>query len=56
LLFKYLATLRTDAPLFHDVDELEWQGPTDAFAECAKYLGDVRVLERCLRAHAAVAQ
>ena len=56
LLFKDLATLRTDAPLFPDVDELEWQGPTDAFAECAKYLGDVRVLERCLRAHAAVAQ
>src|SRR4029077_18559764 len=31
LLFKQLATLRTDAPLFRDVDELEWRGPTDAF-------------------------
>src|SRR5207253_2190683 len=31
LLFKKLATLRTDAPLFADVDELEWRGPTAAF-------------------------
>src|SRR5881296_1843431 len=28
LLFKKLATLRTDAPLFADVDELQWRGPT----------------------------
>ncbi len=26
LLFKQLATLRTDAPLFADVDELRWVG------------------------------
>jgi 5'-3' exonuclease len=32
LLFKNIATLRTDAPLFHDVDELRWHGPTRAFA------------------------
>ena len=31
LLFKQLATLRTDAPLFADVDELRWGGPTGAF-------------------------
>ena len=31
LLFKNLATLRTDAPLFDDVDELRWGGPTGAF-------------------------
>jgi 5'-3' exonuclease len=37
LLFKQLATLRTDAPLFTDVDELEWRGPTAAFpAMCAR--------------------
>src|SRR5688572_27751964 len=29
LLFKKLATLRTDAPLFRDVEELRWRGPTD---------------------------
>ena len=31
LLFKTIATLRTDAPLFDDVDELRWDGPTGAF-------------------------
>src|SRR5439155_15264741 len=31
LLFKNLATLRTDARLFDDVDELRWRGPTPAF-------------------------
>jgi len=46
LLFKQLATLRTDAPLFRDVDELEWRGPTDAFAACAQRLGDARLLQR----------
>jgi 5'-3' exonuclease len=46
LLFKRLATLRTDAPLFRDVDELEWRGPTDAFAAWAQRLGDARLLER----------
>ena len=28
LLFKRLATLRSDAPLFRDVNELRWPGPT----------------------------
>ena len=50
LLFKDLATLRTDAPLFRDVDELHWRGPTQAFAACSDYLGDARLLERCLEA------
>src|SRR5688500_5698826 len=49
LLFKNLATLRTDAPLFSDVDELRWRGPTDAFAEFAQRSGDTRLLDRCLR-------
>ena len=33
LLFRTLATLRTDIALFSSVDELEWKGPTPAFAE-----------------------
>jgi 5'-3' exonuclease len=49
LLFKDLATLRTDAPLFGDVDDLRWRGPTAAFAECAELLGDARLRERSLR-------
>ena len=37
LLFKELATLRTDAPLFKDVEELRWRGPTADFAAgCGK--------------------
>jgi 5'-3' exonuclease len=32
LLFRTLATLRTDIPLFTSVEELKWQGPTPAFA------------------------
>jgi 5'-3' exonuclease len=52
LLFKRLATLRTDAPLFRDVDELRWRGPTDAFAAWAERTGDPRLLGRCLKAAA----
>jgi 5'-3' exonuclease len=47
LLFKNLATLRTDAPLFRDVEELRWRGPTAGFAESSQRLGDARLLERC---------
>lgn len=46
LLFKRLATLRTDAPLFRNVDELEWRGPSQAFATWAHRLGDARLLDR----------
>jgi len=31
MLFRDLATLRTDIPVFGSVDELEWHGPTPAF-------------------------
>lgn len=40
MLFKTLATLRTDAPLFADVDELRWLAPRPAFAQWAERLGD----------------
>ncbi len=50
LRFKDLATLRTDAPLFRDVAELQWRGPTPAFAAWAERIGDARLLQRCLRA------
>ena len=36
LLFRTLATLRTDIPLFNSVDELHWSGPTPAFDELGK--------------------
>jgi 5'-3' exonuclease len=50
LLFKDLATLRVDAPLFRDVDALHWRGPTDRFEEWTKRMGDDRLLERARRA------
>jgi len=50
LLFKNLATLRTDAALFPNVDQLEWRGPTTAFAAYVDRLGDARLLERGLKA------
>jgi len=45
LLFKTLATLRTDAPLFTDVDDLRWRGPTAAFAPLAETI-DPRLMKR----------
>jgi 5'-3' exonuclease len=55
LLFKELATLRTDAPLFHDVDELRWRGPTDSFAAFAERVGATRIVARCQSAFLAAA-
>ena len=46
LLFKDLATLRTDAPLFKNVDELEWRGTTPEFAAVAEKIGNASLLKR----------
>jgi len=46
LLFKDLATLRTDAPLFKDVDELHWRGTTPEFAQAAEKIGNASLLKR----------
>ena len=46
LLFKTLATLRTDAPLFTDVDQLRWSGATADFPGWAERMGDARLLAR----------
>jgi 5'-3' exonuclease len=37
-LFRDLATLRTDIPLFDTIDQLCWTGPTEAFAPLAERL------------------
>jgi 5'-3' exonuclease len=50
LLFKDLATLRSDARLFANVEELRWRGPTEAFHAVAAHIGDEGLLTRCLRA------
>jgi len=46
VLFKDLATLRTDAPLFKDVDELRWRGTTPEFAQVAEKIGNASLLKR----------
>lgn len=46
LLFKKLATLRTDAKLFKKVDELKWRGPTPSFEKIMKKIGEPRLLTR----------
>ena len=46
LLFKRLATLRTDAPLFRSVETLRWRGPTEGFAAWTERAGAPRLLER----------
>jgi 5'-3' exonuclease len=49
LLFKDLATLRTDAPLFGDVEQLRWRGPTPGFSAAAARLGEPRLAARAER-------
>jgi len=46
LLFKDLATLRTDLPLFKVIDELRWTGPASSFAAVTEKIGDVRLANR----------
>lgn len=46
LLFKDLATLRTDAPLFKNVSALHWRGPPAGLGEVAKKIGDTRLTAR----------
>jgi 5'-3' exonuclease len=55
LLFKTLATLRTDAPLFADVDVLRWRGPTERFSTCSERIDAPRLLARANKASGAAA-
>lgn len=46
LLFRRLATLDTDGPEVGVVDDWEWRGPADGFAELAGYLGAGNLVKR----------
>ena len=46
LLFKRLATLRRDLPVFADVEELRWHGATPSFASWVTKVGDARLSTR----------
>jgi len=51
LLFKQLATLRTDARLFRNVEALRWNGPADAFEAWTSRMESPRLIERARKAH-----
>lgn len=46
LLFRTLATLRLDVPVFHSVDDLCWQGPRPDFNEHARRMNATGLLDR----------
>jgi 5'-3' exonuclease len=46
LLFRELATLRTDAPISASVDELAWSGPREDFAAVAERIESRDVVDR----------
>jgi len=50
MLFKQLATLRSDAPLFESVDQLRWLGPTPSFAKFAELIDAPELAERAGKA------
>jgi 5'-3' exonuclease len=52
ILFKTLATLKTDALLFSNVDEIEWKGPTPGFKDWGERLDNARLMARCEEAAA----
>ncbi|HEV2179159.1 MAG TPA: 5'-3' exonuclease H3TH domain-containing protein [Gemmatimonadaceae bacterium] len=54
LLFKRLATLRSDAPVLRDVGDLEWRGPTPKFSEFVERFDNARLGERAARAAGAL--
>ena len=45
-LFRDLATLRADAPVLEDVEQLRWRGPTPELDEVAKRIRAWRLVER----------
>ena len=52
LLFKKLATLKSDAPLFTRISELKWRGPTSSFAEWTERLGEPLIVRAAKAAQA----
>jgi 5'-3' exonuclease len=50
LLFRKLATLRLDAPVFESVDELRWRGPRRSFDEQCRVMGSPDLFRRATSA------
>jgi 5'-3' exonuclease len=52
VLFRTLATLRLDAPVFDTVEELRWKGPRENFAECCRVMKSPALAARAASAKA----
>jgi 5'-3' exonuclease len=50
MLFRTLATLRSDAELFDSVNQLRWSGPTARFADYARAMDAPELIQRAERA------
>jgi 5'-3' exonuclease len=46
LLFRTLATLRLDVPVFETVEDLRWKGPRENFAECCRLMKAPTLFQR----------
>ena len=51
LLYRKLATLRLDVPVFEELDELEWKGPAEGFELYCERLQAVGMAARAAAAH-----
>jgi len=56
LLFRTLATLRLDAPVFDTVDDLRWNGPRESFEEQCRRMKSPDLLSRSTSAKARTSQ
>jgi 5'-3' exonuclease len=54
LLFRTLATLRLDAPVFDAVEDLRWTGPTVGFEACCQAMGSPDLFRRAMALTTAV--
>ncbi|HTF44197.1 MAG TPA: 5'-3' exonuclease H3TH domain-containing protein, partial [Terriglobales bacterium] len=52
LLFRTLATLRLDVPVFDQVEDLRWKGPSADFEECCRRMKSPELLRRVTSAAA----
>lgn len=52
LLFRTLATLRLDVPVFDSVDDLRWKGPHPDFEERCRHMGALDLFDRAIAAAA----
>jgi 5'-3' exonuclease len=50
LLYRTLATLRFDVPVFDSVDDLRWKGPAKGFEECCRRMKAAGLVDRAEKA------